>query len=361
MKSRILTTVLLVLLGLTAWFYLSDGAPEQNGNRETAVIDGVNFVGMTVSDLDRSVEVYSQAAELSRVSEKQLLMNNSVIDRLSGRANTQATTQLMKSVNSQLMFMQFVDTPQTEGYSAVPVNGPGIAHVCFQVNAETNSYQNFLSSGATTIGDSEMVTLNPKNPVAYAYIHDHDGIMLEVEHVDVAALSLPEPPKNQYRIRHVSLATSDMDRLVGFYSILLEEGKPRRAGRFFGFSSEKIDRVSGLADSKIKMSWFQVRNLELEIIEYLNPRPDAVGEPRHLDALGYNMIVFDVKDLEQARTLFTKAGGKIINDVDATFGGDTNIGEGTIFGRDPDGNLIGLQKIAASNKHSSKNFLSNGI
>lgn len=354
-KYKILFVVLLAFLAVAVWLGLFSGGPEQIGDRRTAVIDGVNFVGMSVSDIDMSMAAYSTAAALSPARGKESLSNNTLIDSLTGRPYTQLTTQLMKSVNSQLLFMQFEGSSKRDRYAPVPVNGPGIAHVCYQVNAKTNAYQKFLNTGASTIGDPEMVRLNTKNPVSYAYIHDHDGIMLEIEHVDVELLDLPEPPKNEYRIRHVSLATPNMDRLVDFYSVLLEEGNPRRAGRFFGFSSEKIDRVSGLADSKIKMSWFQVRNLELELIEYVNPRAELTQEARPLDALGYNMIVFDVKDIEQARKLFLKAGGTIVNEVDTTFGGDI------IFGRDPDGNLIGLQKVDAKNVISSKNFSDNGI
>jgi catechol 2,3-dioxygenase-like lactoylglutathione lyase family enzyme len=237
----------------------------------------------------------------------------------------------------------------------VPVNGLGIAHVCYQANDKTRAYQKFLDSGSSTIGNPDMVRLNPKSPVEYAYVRDNDGIMLEIEHVDVSKLQLPEPPKNNYRIRHVSLATSDMNRIVKFYSVLLEEPNPRRAGKYFGLSSDKLDQVSGLPKSKIKMSWFQVRNLELEIIEYLSHPPEVPAEPRPLNALGYNMIVFDVKDIDKARTLFELAGGKIVGDIEPILGGNI------IFGRDPDGNLIGLQKVAATSVVSSKNFSDNGI
>ncbi len=356
MRTKIIIAVCALILAISVKQLFFAGVSTKPLDREWAVIDGVNFVGMTVSDLEASTAMYAAAANLADAADDQTANQNALPQNLLiGEAITTAS-RLMKSVNAQLLFMQFPPngdaTPQQ---SPVAVNGPGIAHVCYQANEKTRAYEKFLEAGSSTIGDPSMVQLNPKNPVKYAYAKDPDGIMFEVEHVDVEALDLAEPPKNDYRIRHVSLSTPDMDRIVKFYSILLEEPKPRRAGRIFGFSSKKIDQVSGLDESKIKMTWFQVRNLELEIIQYLSHPTEIPQEPRPVNALGYNMIVFDVKDLEKARSLFEKAGGEIISDVAPAIGGNV------VFGRDPDGNLIGLQKVSSTNVISSKNFSGNGI
>jgi predicted enzyme related to lactoylglutathione lyase len=201
-----------------------------------------------------------------------------------------------------------------------------------------------------------MIQLNPKNPVEYAYVKDKDGAIVEVEHVDIAALNLPEPPKNQYRIRHFAIATPDIDRLVDFYSLFLEEKEPRRFGWWFwGISGEKVDKVSGLEDTELRMAWFQIRNMELEIAEYLSHPPIEPETPRPIDAPGYNMVVFDVSDLDAARDLFVKAGGTIVSDIESMDGGQI------IFGRDPDGNLLGLQKVSNEAVVSSQNFKDNGI
>jgi len=353
-KTKLLIAVSTVIIAIVVKQVFFPTVSTKPLDRAWAVIDGVNFVGMTVSDIESSAALYSSAADLSAVASDGIGNELSIALKIDDSINIKS--RLMRSVNTQLLFMQF-NSEQGDALqqSPVPVNGPGIAHVCYQVNAVTGSYQKFLKGGASTMGNPEMVKLNPKNPVSYAYAKDPDGIMFEVEHVDVAALNLPEPPKNDYRIRHVSISTTDMDRIVKFYSVLLEEPNPRRAGRFFGFSNEKIDMVSGLDESKIKMSWFQVRNLEFEIIEYVSHPTEVPAEPRPLDALGYNMIVFDVKDINKARSLFEKAGGKIVSDIVPMLGGNI------VFGRDPDGNLIGLQKVVSTSVVSSKNFSGNGI
>jgi len=199
-----------------------------------------------------------------------------------------------------------------------------------------------------------MVQLNASNPVEYAYIRDPDEIMVEVEHVDIAALGLPVPPSHTHRIRHVSLGTPNMGRAVKFYSKLLEEPKPRRAGRLFSFGNETVDRVSGLPGTKLKMSWFQLRNLELEIIQYTSHPTDTPDVPRPIDALGYNMIVFDVSDIEAAREKLISAGGTVESDVAPMDGGQI------LFGRDPDGNLLGFQTVPDDALVSSQNFENDG-
>lgn len=323
--------------------------------RQNAVVRGVNYVGVSVSNIEEAVKLYSGATDLRLVEEAELA-DIEAIDRLAGRENVFAKTHLMKSVNAQIKFMEFTDRSEAANSTPpTPVNGPGIAHVCYQVDKETGTYQRFLSGGATHIGHQDMVQLNPDRPVEYAYVQDQDGIIVEVEHVDIPALNLPEPPKHQYRIRHVALATPDIDRAVDFYSTLLEEESPRRFGWWFwGLSSELIDKVSGLPDSEIKMAWFQIRNMELEIGEYLSHPVETPTTPKPIDALGYNMIVFDVSSIEAARAKFTEAGGVIVSDVEEMDGGQI------LFGRDPDGNLIGLQVLASDAPASSQNFNGNG-
>jgi catechol 2,3-dioxygenase-like lactoylglutathione lyase family enzyme len=315
----------------------------------------VDYIGMTVSDIDKSSKLYAKATDLQSVN-KSKFDSHPIIDTLTGRDGVFASTHLMKSVNAQLRLMQFKNPSEAaKASSFLPVYGPGIAHVCYQVAKKTRTYETFLENGASHIGDPEMVHLNPKNPVYYAYAHDHDKILFEVEHVDVEALKLPEPPKNDYRIRHVSLATSDMDRMVEFYSTLLETQNPRRAGTLINLSGEKLDKISGEPGSKIEMAWFQVRNIELEIIQYHNPKATALKTPRPFDALGYNSIVFDVADMQAAKTLLLKAGGTIVSEQQPMDGGQI------LFGRDLDGNLLGFQVISSESPLSSQNFTGNGV
>ena len=322
---------------------------------EHPVINGVHYVGATVSDLSSTEKLYRESFDLHHVT-RDVISNNAIFNALAQRDGVVAQSSLMKSANAQLRFMTFAQPSViAEQTQHVGPNGPGIAHICFQVNQKTQAYEHFLAGGAKHIGAKEMMQVNPKNPIYYAYAYDQDKLMVEVEHVDVAALNLPTPPKNDFRIRHISLATNDMDRAVGFYSILLETENPRRAGRLIKLKGEKLDNISGFKDSELEMAWFQVRNLELEIIQYYNPAPVLNSLPRVIDALGYNMIVFDAVSLAFAKEKLLAAGGTIVSEP------ENNADEQILYARDLDGNLLGFQVLTKQSVYSAKNFKDNGI
>jgi len=326
------------------------------GNAETrqlspdSVVKGVNYVGVVVADIEQSTDFY-EAAELLTVEDK-TISDSAAFDKLAGRDGVVVQTRMLRSANAQIRLMQFSNGDVS--IPAVPVQGPGIAHVCHQVDQVTETYQKFVANGGAPIGDPELIQLNPRNPVYYGYVEDLDGAVIEVEHVDVEQLNLPEPPKNQRRIRHVALASPDAERIAEFYSAFLDQPDPRRIGGKNGFGSEKVDGVSGLEGSKIKMIWFQIRNLELEISQFVSHPTELPEAPRPIDATGYNMIVLDVSDLYYATQKFISAGGTIISEPEEMDGGEI------VFGRDPDGNIVGLQQAPEDAIVSAKNFSGNG-
>ncbi|MEL6874250.1 MAG: VOC family protein [Pseudomonadota bacterium] len=319
-----------------------------------SIITGVNNIVAAVSDLEKTTELKGTAVDLQPDDQTEI-SDNPVFNKLAGRTGVSVSTQMMRSVNAQVRFMQFSD-PSSAAQATEPmgVQGPGIAHVCYQVDEKTQAYQKFLAGGATHIGAREMVQLNPQNPVNYAYARDFDGLITEIEHVDITKLELPNPPKHQYRVRHVSLATPDIDRLVDFYTAFLNQAGPRRVGRLMTVSGEQVDKVSGLPGSELEMAWFQIRNLELEMFQYHSHPTEDLEKPRPVDALGYNMIVFDVSDMDAARKRLVDAGGTIVSEPEPMDGGQI------MFGRDPDGNLLGLQAVAGDSVFSSRNFKDNG-
>ena len=200
-----------------------------------------------------------------------------------------------------------------------------------------------------------MVQISSRNPVYYAYANDPEGILVEIEEVDVAALELETLPKHNFRLRQISLATPDMDRILAFYSELLEEQHPRRIGKWLSLSGDKIDAISGLPESKLEMAWFQTRNLEIEIVQYHSHPPKSDKAERPLNAHGYNLIMFEVADLSRLKTRLQSVGADIIlehHDLD---------GLPVLFTRDPDGNLLGFQPSDINNALSGAKFKNNGI
>ena len=342
--------VMLVALAIFAYIMLS---PKPSTRPANPLVTGVNYIGLTVNDIEATTALYSAAGGMEVAADT---LHNAHF--LQGMGQNSAlnlsihNTRLLQSANAQLLLME---TKTDSAQPPTPVNGPGIAHICFQVNQTTQAYHIFLENGSTVIGAQEMQQINPNNPVYYAYLHDPDGVLIEVEHVDVAALTLDEPPKHQHRIRQISLATSNMQRLIDFYSVLLEEQNPRRIGRMMPLSGDKVDAVSGLTGSEIEMAWFQTRNLELEIVQY-HSHPTSEDVPvKPADALGYNVIMFEVSDINRV--------AEVLATLNATITlAPTEIEDGQVmYARDPDNNLLGFQQLSAQSPFSAQRFKDNGI
>lgn len=348
-----LFALLLLSVSIGACSLLKSG--EISPRPDDAVIRGVNYIGVTVSDLEKSTRLYGDVGNLQAVDDS-VISDSKVFAALTGSEDSRVVTRLMRGSNAQIRFMQFESpSPAALQSPRVEVNGPGYAHIAIQAKQEMQPYQRFLQAGGTPVGlNGELTSLHPLNPVQYAYARDEDEIMFEFEHVDISRLDLPEPPKNDYRIRHIAIATADYERAVAFYSVLLEQENPRRLGRWFNLSGDGFDNVSGYEETELKMAFFQVRNIELEIAQYMNPASGPAGKARPIDARGHNMIMFDVADMAAAQKQVLAAGGTLVNEPQAFEGGTV------MFARDPDQNLIGFQKIAASSVFSSQNFDGDG-
>jgi predicted enzyme related to lactoylglutathione lyase len=147
-----------------------------------------------------------------------------------------------------------------------------------------------------------------------------------------------------YRMRHVAIVVADIDRTVAFYTALLGR-QPRE--RRSNLVNKTLDVTSDLDNVKLDVAWYNVNNLELEIWEYLNHPVTAPVSPRPLEALGYNMIVLDVSNADMAAAKLVEAGGALIAKSAPMDGGRM------AFGRDPDGNLIGLFEVEAGSPYSA--------
>ena len=95
------------------------------------VINGVNYVGVTVSDLERATAFYSEIMDLETVASDPFTTTPDMAP-LAGAPQRSAQTRMLRSVNAQFRLMQFDDVANVSQAPALPVQGPGIAHLCFQ-------------------------------------------------------------------------------------------------------------------------------------------------------------------------------------------------------------------------------------
>lgn len=138
-------------------------------------------------------------------------------------------------------------------------------------------------------------------------------------------------------LHHTAISTPDLDRAVAFYCGVL--GFQQRAAAAWDVGTAEADRIVGLRDSAARVVMLWAGNTHLEIFEYRSPDP----RPRPADARvcdhGVTHICLDVTDIEDEYRRLTAAG--------MTFNGPPQsiFGVRSIYGADPDGNVIELQEV----------------
>lgn len=128
----------------------------------------------------------------------------------------------------------------------------------------------------------------------------------------------------------------DLDRMMKFYK---DAFGFELVGEEFGWrDSEFIDRIVDVPGSAARGAMLRAGTCYMELFQYSAPAP-TVTSPLHPYDKGYTHFCVDVTDIEQEFERLKTLG--------MTFGQPAPIDVGhvkSIYGRDPEGNLIELQQ-----------------
>lgn len=297
---------------------------DENARSNTSTVKGINHVGLSVSNLEASVEFYTKATTVKL--EPSMRLGNSAAEEASGFLNKPVERTTLAGPNGRLELSQY--DPSLSGPAEIlPVEGPGVTHVCYQSPTEQDIYSRFKELGATPVSrGTEPVDLGGYG-VYYAYERDADGIMFETEHLDKA------PFEGPIWISHVALVTPDVDRAAEFYENLFGFKPNRRTNKAAG---PTFDDVADHKDVHIRAAWFDIGNMTLEIWQFVNPVTTDPGEPFPFEKIGYNKFAFEVADIDKDYKRLVADGVEFLSEP-------VKSDESTeVFARDPDGNLFSL-------------------
>ena len=139
-------------------------------------------------------------------------------------------------------------------------------------------------------------------------------------------------------IHHVAIHVHDMERMLWFYR---EAFGFEVVGEPFSWQdSEFIDRIVDVPKSAARGAMLRAGTCYLEMFQYSAPSPTVTRALRPFDK-GYTHFCVDVTEIEQE---FERLKG-----LGMSFGqpGPIDVGHvKSIYGRDPEGNLIELQQTA---------------
>ena len=299
-------------------------------------IKGVRYIGKTVSDIDETIAFYKQAVPFELVKRYRIPASEMFHKGMTADKHGEIEVALIRTTTVFVQLIDFDPDSKAPAYEK-PVYGPGYTHMCFQSPATDPALTKFLSAGLKMVSRNAPVDLGGYG-VTYAYGRDPNGTMIENETVDRPRRS------DSAWITHIGGATSDVDRMVDFYTKFIGYGA-RRRGSYSNFP--KMDDVAGIDGLETKSSWFVVSNLEIEFWEYVKPATPERDEPAKVDQLGYNMTAFEVTDADAERERLKKQGIKMI--------GPAKVSQGwkIYYAYDPDGNFISIQQNMSAPKSES--------
>lgn len=153
-------------------------------------------------------------------------------------------------------------------------------------------------------------------------------------------------------IHHVAIHVRDLDRMIAFYRDALGFEPVGDPGGWT--ESKEIDEIIGVPGSAARTAMLQAGNCYLEMFQFAAPGP---GSSRPLDPFdhGYTHFCVDVTDIEaecerlRGLGMTFNRGERRVGPVDVGF-------VKSIYGRDPEGNLVELQQTAADCAFDASNL-----
>ena len=139
-------------------------------------------------------------------------------------------------------------------------------------------------------------------------------------------------------IHHVAISTPDIVRLKQFYTEQL--GLTLIAEMEWPKGTLVSDTILALKDSSAKLVMLKMGNAYMELFEYVSPAPAPKAPDKPVCDHGITHICLDVTDVDAEYKRLKEAG--------MTFHSEPQyVSEEikTVYGRDPDGNVVELQEI----------------
>jgi catechol 2,3-dioxygenase-like lactoylglutathione lyase family enzyme len=243
-------------------------------------ITAVKSIGMTVADLDRSIDFYTTVLGFTKITERQVTGRESA-DVSSWRSEQVPSASEIQMRVAELQLgsetIELTEFLTTKG-RPIPVdsrsNDRWFQHLAIVVSDMHRAYQHLRQHSIVQVSPQPQ-TLPDSNPIAGGiqafYFRDPDGHNLELIHFPAAK----GDPKWQQEsdalflgIDHTAIVVSDTAASLALYRDLLGM-ELKQQSENFGVEQEQL---SGIANVKVRISSLTAAaGIGIELLEYLAP------------------------------------------------------------------------------------------
>lgn len=255
--------------------------PAQPTSDKAPRVSAVSSIGITVSDLDRSVDFYTQVLGFDKQSE--IERSGDALERQSGVFGARCRVARLKLGDELVELTEFL-APQGR---PIPVDSQSndlwFQHIAIVVSDMDKAYAH-LRMHKVRHASSGPQTLPPSNPnaggISAFYFKDPDGHNLEVIHFPNGKGDprWQNPTSRLFLgIDHTAIVVSDTDRSLAFYRDCLGM-KVVGASENFGTEQEHLNNVFG---ARLRITALRAPSGPgVEFLEYLAP---SDGRPAPVD------------------------------------------------------------------------------
>ena len=307
---------------------------------EPGKVAALDSIGLTVSDLDRSVEFYTKVLTFEKVSEREV--DGDAWEHLEGVFGLRMRTARLKLGTEFIELTEFLVPKGRPAPVDARSNDRWFQHVAIIVSDMDKVYQRLRDNKVqhASTGPQRLPDWN-KNAggIKAFYFKDPDGHPLEVLQFPAdkgdAKWHAPNPQGKLFLgIDHTAIVVSDTDASAKFYRDLLGM-KIAGESENYGPEQERLNNVFG---ARLRITGLRAESGPgVEFLEYLAPRD---GRPYPGDEKAMDLIHWQSKfvgpNAAKAAEGFVKAHTPFVSTGVVTPQG----GKATLIVRDPDGHAV---------------------
>jgi catechol 2,3-dioxygenase-like lactoylglutathione lyase family enzyme len=344
MRGRFLYPFFIVLIGLPALSGCDVAPTKPAKDQPSATVDvkAVVSVGMTVADMDRSVDFYSRVLSFEKVSDVEVA--GTEYERLTGVFGVRLRLVRMRLGEESLDLTEYLAPRGRPVPPETRSNDRWFQHVAIIVRDMDEAYRHLRKHKVehASTGPQRLPDWNKQAGGLRAfYFKDPDGHYLEVLHFpkDKGDARWHQKADRLFLgIDHTAIVVADTEASLAFYRDRLGL-KVAGASENHGTEQEHLSNVFG---ARLRITTLRAaKGAGIELLEYVTPRDGRPAPPDgRANDLWHWQVRLHAADLDAAARAVQGGAGRLVSPGAIALTDDQPGYSQAVLGRDPDGHAL---------------------